>query len=324
MVVQSNDAVIAVEPQGVPLLGENEDGDIVYRNPDTVANELRDLMEVWDIGTEANQTPGAGPDTAALQGMENPNTGADDADTAIRYYFDPTNDLGAIGDDIDVLVSIDTEVDPVEVDISILNLAEGTAYEFTISGGAAAMTDDATALFEMGTAASAGLESLAEDGDATTLITELEGATTGEVVAVDPIPVDDLETITLTGPTAANPVFHFAAMIVPSNDTFIATGPGGVNLFNDADELLSETEIEDAILAALNVYDAGTEQNQAAARGRDMAGPGLQSGPNVGENEGNGNVRIVTPGANGALNNEPVWEYPRLDQMIRVTVSPAR
>lgn len=322
MVVESNDAVLAVEPQGVPLLAENEDGDLVYRNPDTVANDLLDLMEVWDIGTEANQTPGAGPDTASLQGMENPNTGADDPDTAIRYYFDATNDLGAITDNLNVLVSIDGESDPVEVDISILNLAEDTAYEFTISGGAAAMTDDATALFEMGTVASAGLESLAEDGDAATLITELEGATTGEVVAVDAIPVDDLETITLTGPTAENPVFHFAAMVVPSNDTFISTGPEGVNIFNDAGELLSAEDIETAILAALNVYDAGTEQNQAAARGRDMAP--LQAGPNTGANEGNGNVRIVTPGSNGALNNEPVWEYPRLDQMIRVTVSPAR
>jgi hypothetical protein len=126
----------------------------------------------------------------------------------------------------------------------------------------------------------------------------------------------------LNPPAAANPVLHIAAMLIPSNDTFIATGPDGVNIFNDADELLTDEEIAAAILASLQVYDAGTEQNQAGATGRDMAP--LQAAINTGASEGNGLVRIVSSGANGALTNEPVWEYPRLNQMIRVTVSPAR
>ncbi|MCR9159373.1 MAG: spondin domain-containing protein [bacterium] len=319
MVVESNDAVIAVEPQGVPLLAENEDGDLVYRNPDTVANELRDLMEVWDIGTEANQTPGAGADTASLQDAAN--TGEDDADPAIRYYFDATNDLATFADNLDVGVSVVGD----NVSIQFLNGSDGTPFEFTLSAGVAAMTPEGVSLFELGTASSAGLESLAEDGDATAFITELEGATTGDVVGAPAVGPGELgEFAALSSVTDAEPVLHFAAMIVPSNDTFIATGPEGVNIFDDAGALLTAEEIETAILASLNVYDAGTEQNQAAARGRDMAGPGLQSGPNTGEDEGSGNVRIVTPGANGSLSNEPVWEYPRLDQMIRVTVSPAR
>jgi hypothetical protein len=109
-------------------------------------------------------------------------------------------------------------------------------------------------------------------------------------------------------------------MVVPSNDTFISTGPDGVNIFNDMGELLEEEEIVAAIEAALVVYDAGTERNQIAAVGADM--PPFQAMANTGEPEGNGLVRVVTQGANGELSNEPVWEYPRLDQMIRVTVAP--
>lgn len=318
MVVQSNDAVIAVEPQGVPLLAENEDGDLVYRNPDTVANDLLDLMEVWDIGTEANQTPGAGADTAPLQ--EGPNTGEDDADTAIRYYFDATNDIEVITDTLDIDVGFLGNT----VSVDFGNFSDGTDFQYTISPGVVAMTADGVNLFEMGMAASAGLESLAEDGIPAALITELEGATDGEVLETTPFGPGDIDAaFTLDDPASTEPVLHFAAMIVPSNDTFIATGPGGVNIFDGDGNLLTETEIEEAILASLQVYDAGTEQNQAAARGADMA-PLQGKVTNVGANEGNGNVRIVTPGANGALSNEPVWEYPRLDQMIRVTVSPAR
>ena len=317
MVVRSNDAIIALHPEGVALLGPNEDGDIVPRSPSTIANEILASIEVWDVGTEANETPGAGANQPEIGG---PATGDADPDATIRYYNDPTNDLAAIVDSLNVLV--DTTGGDLEV--AILNQSEGDAFQFTFSPGLAALTPDTVSLFEFDMTASAGLEALAEDGTPTALIAEVDAATDGEVIAVAAIPPDDLETITFTAPTDAQPMLHFTAMIVPSNDTFIATGPAGVNVFAADGSLLPEGEIEDAILASLQVYDAGTEQNQAGATGRDMAGPGLQAGPNTGANEGNGLVRIVTPGVNGALTNEPVWEYPRLDQMIRVTVSPAR
>ncbi len=317
MVVMSNDAVIAMHPEGVALLAENDDGDLVPRNPSTIANDILDSIEVWDVGTEANETPGAGANQPAIGG---PDTGEVDADATIRYYNDPTNDLAVLTDSLDVGVTILGDT----VSVTIGNFSDGTAYQYAVSPGVAAMTAEGVALFELDAAASAGLESLAEDGAPATLITELEGATAGEVLETPVVATGDLDTFTLDAPTDAAPVLHFAAMLVPTNDTFIATGPAGVNIFDGAGALLTETEIEDAILASLQVYDAGTEQNQAGATGRDMAGPGLQAGPNTGEPEGNGLVRIVTPGANGALSNEPVWEYPRLDQLIRVTVSPAR
>ena len=318
MVVMSNDAIIALEPQGVPLLGENEDGDIVYRNPDTIAGELLDLMEVWDVGTEANQTPGAGADIAPNQAAAN--TGEADPDATIRYYYDPTNDLANIADNLDVGVDVLGD----NVSVRFLNGSDGTAFQFTMAAGVGAMAPEGVTLFDLDTAASAGLEELAEDGLPAAFITELGAATTGDVVESPAVASGDLgDFFDLTSVTAAEPVLHFAAMIAESNDTFISTGPDGVNIFDDMGNLLPDTEIEAAILAALRVYDAGTEQNQAAARGRFMASfPNMAT--NVGPDEGSGLVRIVTPGANGALTNEPVWEYPRLEQMIRVTVSPAR
>ncbi len=315
MVMVSNDAIIAFEPEGVALLGPNEDGDIVPRSPSSIANDILASIEVWDVGTEANETPGAGANQPDIGGLD---IGDADADATIRYYNDSTNDLAAIVDSLNVIVDT-TDGD---LEIALLNLSEGDAFQFTLSAGLAALTPDTVPLFEFDMTASASLEALAEDGTPTALIADVDAATDGEVLAVDAIPADDLETILFTAPTSAQPMLHFAAMIVPSNDTFIATGSAGVNVFNDEGDLLSEEEIENAILASLQVYDAGTEQNQAGASGADMAP--LQSGPNTGASEGNGLVRVVTAGASGALNNEPVWEYPRLDQLIRVTVSPAR
>lgn len=323
MVVRSNDAVIAMHPEGVALLGPNEDGDIVPRSPSTIANEILASIEVWDVGTEANETPGAGANQPEIGG---PATGDDDADATIRYYNDPTNDLATISDELLIDVSINPDLDGgvLSVDVEIFSFSEGTAFEYTISPGVAALTPEGVSLFAVDAAASAGLESLAEDGAPATFITELDAATEGEVLETPPVPPGGDNSFTFAPPTAANPVLHFAAMIVPSNDTFLATGPDGVNIFTPEGDLLTEEEIAAAILASLQVYDGGTEQNQAGATGRDMAGPGLQAGPNTGADEGNGLVRIVTSGANGALSNEPVWEYPRIDQLIRVTVSPAR
>ena len=309
MVVHSNDAFLAVEGPGIRML--EDDG--VPRSPSAISNEIAELIAVWDAGTEANQTPGAGADQPAIGGAD---TGEADENANIRYYFDATNDLENITDDVNVLVSIEGG----NVEISILNVSEGSAFEFGLESGIAAMTTDAVSLFELDAAATAGLESLAEDGEPAAMVAEVDALTDGEVQTVEAIPTDDLETVTLTAPTDAAPVFHFAAMISQSNDSFLSTGPSGVVLFDDGGALLSEEEIEDAILDALVLYDAGTERNQAAAVGADMEIN--QAAPNTGESEGNGLVRIVSQGANGELTNEPVWEYPRLDQLIRVTVAP--
>ncbi len=312
MVVMSNDAFIGLEPTPVHFLA----ADGAPRSGAAVANDIQAAMAVWDAGTEANQTPGAGDAIPMFQ--DAPNTGAADADATIRYYRDSTNDLANPADTLLVGVNILGS----NVSVQMANFSDGTAFQYTVSAGVAAMTPAGVSLFEMGMPASAGLESLAEDGIATAFVTELEGATTGEVLETLTLAPGDEDTFTFDAPTSAEPVLHFAAMIGPSNDTFIATGPEGVNIFDDTGALLSETEIEDAIVASLVIYDAGTERNQAATRGIDMVN--LQSGADVGEPEGNGLVRIVTQSANGTLANEPVWQYPRLDQVIRVTVAPAR
>ncbi len=323
MVVMSNDAVIAVEPQGVPMLDVNDDGDVVYRNPDTIAEDLLNLMEVWDIGTEANETPGAGPNTAPNQDF--PNTGDADEDATIRYYFDNTNDLADPGSFalVEIINDGDDGAGNFDFLVSVSNVSGGMPFQGAITPVAWGVHDGTFNMFEMGMPASPGLESLAEDGEAGVLDQEMmdAGIALHGVEGMGPaFPGGDF-TFAITA-SADDSFFNFATMVVPSNDTFLALGATGIDLFGGGATPLSDEDLATAIADALGIYDAGTEQNQAAARGRDMAP--IQAGPDTGANEGSGNVRIVTPGASGSLANEPVWEYPRLDQMIRVTVSPVR
>ena len=75
----------------------------------------------------------------------------------------------------------------------------------------------------------------------------------------------------------------------------------------------SDTDIATDVASLLGVWDAGTEQNQGAALGPDMAGPGLQSGPNMGASEGNGTVRAAS---------SELWPLPAASSIIKVTIEP--
>lgn len=75
----------------------------------------------------------------------------------------------------------------------------------------------------------------------------------------------------------------------------------------------SDADIATDIAALLAAYDAGTELNQASASGPDMAGPGLQAGPNTGAAEGDGLVRDLSTS---------IWPFPAADQVVQVTIEP--
>jgi hypothetical protein len=61
----------------------------------------------------------------------------------------------------------------------------------------------------------------------------------------------------------------------------------------------------------LYAWDAGSEANQASAAGPDQAP--RRTAPNTGAAEGNGLIRLI---------NDPVWGYPSIAQVIRLTVTP--
>ena len=65
------------------------------------------------------------------------------------------------------------------------------------------------------------------------------------------------------------------------------------------------------VAALLRAWDAGTEANQAGAGGHDMSPQ--QESYNLGEPEGDGTVRRQA---------DPVWSYPSVRELVRVTIEP--
>ena len=85
MMVQSNDIVYATSEVGIPLFDET--GDPINGN-------VTPQVYAYDVGTEANEYPGAGPNQPLRQA--NPNTGAVDGNNLVRRVT--TNDIDASDD----------------------------------------------------------------------------------------------------------------------------------------------------------------------------------------------------------------------------------
>ncbi|MEP5729843.1 MAG: spondin domain-containing protein [Sulfitobacter sp.] len=149
----------------------------------------------------------------------------------------------------------------------------------------------------IGSAASAGLEALAEDGTFGAINAELAaadadgqgGAVFGEA---GPIATQEVASTLVSLDADATPYISLAAMILPSNDAFIGT-LNALQLFDDDGDFVGTTTVT---FDGSRVYDAGTEVNTEL----DAAFIN-QMGPNTGETE-NG---VITrhPGFNGSEGN---------------------
>lgn len=301
MVVQTNDAYISFVGGGIALLDANGDA----RPVEAIEADLRTRLAVFDAGTEANQVPGIGSNQPPRQLVGD--TGPADPEANVRLYVDSTNDLaGAMAGGF-ASVTVAEGAGAGELNITVTNVAD-SAFPGTLTPPLWAVHTDGIAMFETGMAASAELESLAEDGETSGLEGVLSGS--AEVGASgsgsNPIGPDDTFTFTVT-PDATNRWLSLASMIIPSNDTFL--GLDSVELADDQGDLRSVTDIQTDIDAALMAYDAGTEANQAGAGGVDMAPQ--QSGPDTGAAEGDGTVRSV---------DSSLWSYPDPNDLFTITV----
>lgn len=313
MVVESNDAFVAFTPAGVALV----DASGAPRDPDAIADDIRRRLAIWDAGTEANEVPGVGPNQAPRQPQRN--TGPADPNDSVRLYRDPTNDLAGASAGGFADVSI-THTSGEQFEVTVTNTSDTTVYPGAVTPTLWAVHNEAIALFEPGQPASEGLERLAEDGDATVLASAIAGSAdiADSGVADQPDGSDtagalapgDSYTFTVSA-DAEHRFLSLAAMAVPSNDTFLAFGPQGVALLDASGAPRSDADIAADIEASLAAWDAGTEANQAGAAGPDQAP--RQAAPNTGPAEGNGNVR---------LNDDPVWAYPALGDVLQVTIIP--
>lgn len=303
MVVQTNDAFFALPPSGVSLL--NEDG--TPRTAEDVQADVRRTLAVWDAGTEADQIPGVGPDQAPRQSA--PDQGDDDPDTSVRRHADSTNRLADLSGLVEVIIEAG-QGNEFDVTVRTTGVAEGFPV---LTPVAWAVHSDATRLFTAGEPASAGIEAIAEDGDAVPLAAALQAdpavGSSGTEGAGPALPGG--EYVFSVTPTMQYPYLSIATMFVPSNDTFLAFDGGGIALLDQTGAARSDEDIATEVQASLAAWDAGTEQNQSGAGGADQAP--RQSGPNTGEAEGDGTVRSIPDG---------VWSYPDVAEVVRVTIRP--
>jgi len=151
-----------------------------------------------------------------------------------------------------------------------------------------------------------GLEALAEDGDPAALEASLAGANIGVFGGVYgdsimPLPPNGAFILELEA--APGDRLSLVSMYAQSNDVFLATAPEGIALFDEDGELL-----ERDISAELDLWDAGTELNEAPGAGSNQAP--RQAGPDTGPDEG-GVVRLVDDG----------FAYPAPSELVRIIVT---
>jgi hypothetical protein len=308
MVGETNDVFLGTPPAGVALLAAGG----VPRPAADVQAELERALALWDAGTEANEVPAAGANQAPRQAA--PDTGPVDPDDEVRRYVDSTNDLAgtSLGGFASVVITHQTGL---TFGVTVRNTSAATRYPANLSPLAWAVHNATFSLFTPGMPVSAGIQSVAEDGSPTMLATELSargGVSSSAAVGAAPIMNGGSFSFDVTM-TATHRFLSLASMVAPSNDTFMAFGPVGIELVTAAGAPRSNGDIATDVAAMLAAWDAGTEQNQAGAGGPSMAGPGLQPAPNTGASEGDGRVRALA---------DPVWSYPRAVDVVKVTITP--
>jgi hypothetical protein len=191
---------------------------------------------------------------------------------------------------------------------------DGDPGPVILSPGAYAVHSPDVQLFAPGESASAGLESLAEDGDSSGLGGELSGvegiseagAFAEPVAGGEAGPIGPGSAYGFEFEAAPGDRLSFATMFVPSNDLFFAPGPSGIELFRNGEAIAGD------VTRQVGLWDAGTEQNEEPGAGPNQAP--RQSGPDTGPSE-DAPVRRIEEVEDG-------YEYPSVSESIQVLVVP--
>ena len=309
MVIPSNDAFIANgDPKAIPVF--DREGNFIG------ADFIIYGDEVLDAGTEVNDEA---QDSTAFFGQAEPDTGTDEngvveshpgfiEDGPILSEDGSNENAPAAFTDADFTepgyqvarISVRNTDEPlppppdlVEVTVTIESLSpeNGTLLTPLWVG----FHDGNFDTYDRGRTASAGLESIAEDGDATILSEEFLASGAGFVDGIivgaggateGPIDLGETTnfTFTLDRSLASSRFFNYASMVLPSNDAFIANGdPGAIEIFDEEGNFLGA----DFVVSGSQVLDAGTEVNDEAENSTAFFG---QAEPNTGTDE-NGVVK---------------------------------
>lgn len=255
MLVESNDVFLAPAGEGIPLFDAN--------GQPLVARDVTRELLLWNLGTEADQAPGLGPDQAARQ----PAPGTGGREGVPRPFTDSTRTLPLARDLVEVSVTQSGGV----FTVTVRNVApERRLFVTELSPVVWVVHGTSFALFEPGAPASAALEQLAEDARAEALVRAAAGAPGVLVVDTNGERLGAGDTVTFTvRPDAAHPLLTLATGLPETNDAFIAMR--GVRLVDANGTPLPAETIGLAIARALTVWDAGTEANEAPGVGANQA-----------------------------------------------------
>lgn len=191
----------------------------------------------------------------------------------------------------------------------------GTNVPAVFAPGAASVNTASTAaFFNDGTAATPGLEIMAEDGGG--MLLAAEGSAVEGVIstvafgvpegAAEPGPLTPGNSYVFQVVAEPGDYLNFATMFVQSNDLFIAPQPTGIPLFNS-----NGTPRSEDITSEVVFWDAGTEVNEEPGIGPNQAP--RQAGPNTGAEE-NGVVRLL---------NDGDFPLPPLASTVTITLTPS-
>jgi hypothetical protein len=162
------------------------------------------------------------------------------------------------------IIAASTHVNAQDLSITVTNLTHGMAFTPVL----VAAHDAAGNLFDVGAAASANLQAVAEGGVLTGLQTDLDAISATHTSAGAPLMAGASVSLTLnTDAAPANTKLSVVAMLLPTNDGFI--GLDAVNIPTAAG----------TYSFYLNAYDAGTEANDELISGSGGGVPGVAGIP---------------------------------------------
>ncbi|MEM1269238.1 MAG: spondin domain-containing protein [Bacteroidota bacterium] len=310
MYIQSNDFFLAFPGAGFELFdadGQPNGGDVT------------DQVFLYDAGTEVDEEPGVGPNQAPRQ--SGPNAGEEE--NGVIELVQGEND-GFMYEDPSSVIRVTIEVVPATVftvqieNVSTENTLTTSAGNVAVplSPGAFAVHTENIAFYEVGASANAGIEAIAEDGNAgvyagiLTSVPEIQdsGVFNTPTGAADPGPIFPGGNYQFDVVATPGDRLSFSTMFIQSNDFFYAFQPDGLPLFDENGDAISGDVTDQVFL-----YDAGTEVDEEPGTGPNQAP--RQSGPNMGEVE-NGVIELVQGTNDG-------FTYPETRNVISVTISVA-
>ena len=186
-----------------------------------------------------------------------------------------------------------------------------------LAPGFYAVTSDADALFAVNTTASEAMETLAEVGNPNTLIELAKGqSTTAEAGILGDIDNPDYKESPITSGGKATLIITIkddhklvvASMLGVSNDTFLGTKPGGLDL--STIDTTTTTDITDQFAW----WDAGTEVNEPIGEGPNQ----VSNAP--GTDTGTEEMGLMRPA--DLKDNDDNALLPDVNQVVRVTLKP--